>query len=485
MWMNLVWIAGCTEAPAPLSDTVEIDALLGHLEELQAQADANDATRLYASSGYRGSIDYIEEALIDAGYQPWREPFPVHRYEVIEAALEPGPADGFAVLDFSGPGQATARIVGVDLVLPPGEPNSSTSGCEADDFEAFPPGAVALIQRGSCAFVDKVEHAVAAGAAAVLIFNEGQPGRTEVLQTALPMGQLSAVPVLSLSHEDGAELAATTPEITVVLEATMEATEDENLLAETEGGDPSRLLYLGSHLDSVRAGPGINDNGSGSALNLELAIQIAALGLQPVNRIRFAWWGAEEQGLLGSRAHLIEDDAFTDAIVPIHAALNFDMVASGNGARFVYDGDNSEISDGGGSPGSGAIEAIFGEWFAAQGLQTLPDSMFAASDSLWFVYAGIPTGGLFSGAGGLKSEADAAIFGGQAGQDWDPCYHRGCDRIDGLDPILLEQLARAAGHAVERLAMEPGDLGPGATFRSALGSLPRHRGCHGEEIVDR
>ena len=103
-------------------------------------------------------------------------------------------------------------------------------------------------------------------------------------------------------------------------------------------GDTGDTLMIGGHLDSVTAGPGINDNGSGSAANLEVALAVARAGLQPRRHLRFAWWGAEELGLRGSTAYVNSLSAAQRAAITGY--LNFDMVGSPNPGYFLYGGDN-------------------------------------------------------------------------------------------------------------------------------------------------
>ena len=192
-------------------------------------------------------------------------------------------------------------------MLPPGEEaSSSNSGCEPEDFADFVEGNIALVQRGTCDFSVKAHNAFEAGAVGVIIFNEGQEGRTETLAATLGDTFSDDLPVIGTSFEIGNELAALLEEGEVIIHLATETLIEldvptQNLIAETPTGRDDRVVMAGAHLDSVPAGPGINDNGSGSAALLELALQIADLGIEPRNSIRFAWWGAEEAGLVGSQ----------------------------------------------------------------------------------------------------------------------------------------------------------------------------------------
>ena len=197
------------------------------------------------------------------------------------------------------------------------------------------------------------------------------------------------------------------------------------MIAETRDGDPDNVIVVGAHLDSVGVGPGINDNGSGSAGILEIAEQMRKV--KPRNKVRFIWFGAEEHGLLGSEAYV--DSLPQSERDKIAAMLNFDMIGSPNFVRFVYDGDlsDSEPPEGGAPPASADIEQLFLDYFESQGLATEPTAFDGRSDYGPFIFAGIPAGGLFTGAEGIKTAEEAAIYGGTAGAPYDPCYHLGCD----------------------------------------------------------
>ena len=200
---------------------------------------------------------------------------------------------------------------------------------------------------------------------------------------------------------------------------------------------------VGAHLDSVIDGPGINDNGSGTATILEIAVQMSKLNIKPRQKVRFAFWGAEESGLLGSTHYV--DTLRDDELGKIYANLNFDMLGSPNYVRFVYDGDGSSETGDAGPPGSAQIEAIFNNYFASKGLATEPTAFDGRSDYGPFIAVGIPAGGLFSGAEGIKTAEEAAIFGGTAGEPYDSCYHQACDTTNNLSTKALAELGDAVG----------------------------------------
>jgi Zn-dependent M28 family amino/carboxypeptidase len=296
-------------------------------------------------------------------------------------------------------------------------------------------------------------NAQTAGASAVVIFNEGQPGRTAVIAGTLGTPDFT-IPVVGAAFALGEEthtlLGSGPVTFHVVTSTISEIRETANVLADTPGGDPNRVVVQGSHLDSVLPGPGINDNGSGSAYNLESAIQLAKKNIKPKNKIRFAWWGAEELNLLGSAHYVnsLSDDEFAKILLN----LNFDMIASPNYVRFVYDGDGSDTPTPG-PPGSAAIEQVFLDYFASRGLATSPTAFDGRSDYGPFIARGAPAGGLFSGAEGIKTADQASVYGGVAGQAYDPCYHQACDTFANLNNTALDQLSDGAATALVTFGM--------------------------------
>ena len=227
-----------------------------------------------------------------------------------------------------------------------------------------------------------------------------------------------------------------------------------NLIADWPGGDTTDTLMIGGHLDSVTAGPGINDNGSGSATILEVAEQMAKV--KPVNKVRFAWWGAEELGLLGAE-HYVEKLSEAER-KKIGLYLNFDMVGSPNYVRFVYDGDNSRYGtdDGAatGPKGSAAIEDLFHDYFATVGLASEETPFSGRSDYGPFIAVGIPSGGLFTGAEDVKNQEQAWIFGGQAGVAYDKCYHKDCDDISNISVKAIDEMSDAVAHSILTYAFD-------------------------------
>jgi len=225
---------------------------------------------------------------------------------------------------------------------------------------------------------------------------------------------------------------------TTVQQFTSSGSTGYNLIADWPGGDTGKVVMAGSHLDSVTAGPGINDNGSGSAAVLETALAVARAGYQPTKHLRFAWWGAEELGMVGSRYYV--NSLTTANRSKISGYLNFDMIGSPNPGYFVYDDDAT-------------IEKTFKTYFTGIGIATeIETEGDGRSDHAPFKSAGIPVGGLFSGADYIKTSAQAAKWGGTAGKAFDACYHSSCDKSSNINDTALDRNADALAYAVWQLS---------------------------------
>ncbi|MEJ7636105.1 M20/M25/M40 family metallo-hydrolase [Aeromicrobium sp.] len=460
-------------APKPvdtsgLTKAVTVNGILQHARQLQTISDRNGGNRASGLPGHTESADYVASKLRSAGYEVTRQKFTFAFSRELEPAtltqLTPTQREiETATMDYSGSGDVTGTVVPTnDIMIPPSAEPSSTSGCEASDFPAAPAGpAIALVQRGTCTFEAKANNAVAAGYDAVILMNEGQPGRDELLTGTL--GNPASVPVVGVSYADGASLAtgSVTARVTTKTENDLNR-ETENVIADLPSTgkkvpNADQVVVVGGHLDSVAAGPGINDNGSGSATILETAEEMSELKLtKSLQRpVRFAFWGAEESGLLGAEHYVA---ALSDADRnKIYANLNFDMLGSPNYARFVYDGDGSE--DGNDGPaGSAEIEQVFVNYFDSKNLATEPTAFDGRSDYGPFIDAGIPAGGLFSGAEGVKTPEQVVKFGGTAGAPFDACYHQACDDIRNLSTKALDELGDAAAHATAVLTLSKAGL---------------------------
>ncbi|SFM33685.1 M28 family metallopeptidase [Marinobacter zhejiangensis] len=473
-----------------LREAVTVDGVRSHQAAFQAIADANGGTREASSPGYQASVAYVVEQMVAAGYDVTIQDFDYPFFEENSAAvmeqLAPNPTvypyfevDGFATMTYSGSGDATGLAEAVDLLLPPApDADTSTSGCEASDFSGFTPGNIAIVQRGSCSFAIKATNAQNAGASGVIIFNEGQPGRTDAFLGTLGSPDFS-IPIVGAAFDVGVELAAGSVQVRLMVDASSGLRTTSNVIADSTAGRDDRIVVVGAHLDSVGEGPGIQDNGSGSAAILETAIQMANQQIVPRNKVRFAWWGAEEAGLLGAQHYV--DNLSAREIKDIALNLNFDMIGSPNFVRFVYDGDGSDTPLAGPN-GSQTIERVFLEYFAEMSLPVEPTAFDGRSDYGPFIEVGIPAGGLFTGAEELKTPDQAALYGGTAGEQLDPCYHLACDTYDNISLEALDQMSDALAHSVLTFAMTTSAVN-GTDKGKGLGRIKNEMEYRGSQLV--
>jgi Zn-dependent M28 family amino/carboxypeptidase len=441
-------------------ECIRLGQVREHQAALQEIADENDGNRFSGFSGYDASVDYVVETLEAAGYSPTVQTFDYLAFEVVgPSALQqiaPNAVTYVEGVDFgpitqSDPGDVTAAVTAVDLQL--GLGNTSTSGCETADFAGFPAGNIALLQRGTCTFELKAENAAAAGAVGIVIFNQGNTtgiDRNNIPAVTLTANNTSGIPVIGTTYALGETLAGLVPaglQMRVFANTLRQILPTANVLAEKTGVNNNNVVMAGAHLDSVLAGPGINDNGSGSASILEVAEQIAHVDLQ--NTIRFAWWGAEESGLVGSTNYVNGlSQAEKDRIA---LYLNFDMVGSPNYIFMTQDADQSSFTPPAGvnvPDGSIEIEDLFESFYTLRG-EPYDDAAFdGRSDYQAFINNNIPAGGLFTGAEVQKTAEQQSIWGGTVGAQFDPCYHAACDTFANNNNHALATNADSIGFAL-------------------------------------
>jgi len=442
-----------------LLSCVNADDAFEHLEAFQAIADANGGTRASGTPGYDASADYVAGLLADAGYEIERQVFDFSLYTENSSSVTVGGAPlETLTFEYSGSGSVTnGNVVPVDLDL--GLGNTSTSGCEASDFDGLDfsgPDDIALMQRGACAFADKAFFAEEAGAEAAIIFNQGNAdGRFGTIIGTLG-GVVGTIPVLNLSYDDGVSLIGAA-DVSVAADTTIVTSTTENVIADLPGKNPDNVVMAGAHLDSVTEGPGIQDNGSGSAALLAIALELGNNDKYvPQNTLRFAWWGAEESGLIGSEEYVFNPDfGLTDEeYFALALYLNFDMSASPNFIYGVYDADLSTFTDPSAPvpPGSDVLEDLFEAYYSINGIPYEDTEFSGRSDYQAFINVGIPASGLFTGAEVAKTPEQEAIWGGIAGEAFDQCYHQACDTIDNVSAEAMEVNIDAIAYAIFNVA---------------------------------
>lgn len=306
-----------------------------------------------------------------------------------------------------------------DLVL------VSNDGCKASDYPREVKGNIAFVRRGVCAFGTKSELAGQAGAVAAVVYNNEPAAIHATLGTPSP----DHIATFGLSGEDAARYlrqlkSGKKIDSFAYIDSVVDTIITENIVAQTKGGDQDNCIALGGHSDGVVEGPGINDDGSGTLTLLEVATQLAKFRVN--NCVRFAWWSAEEEGLLGSNyyaSHLSPEEN-----LKIRLFMDYDMLASPNYVNQIYNSTNDA------NPlGSEELRDLYVNWYDSQGLNYTFAPFDGRSDYVGFLVAGIPAGGFSTGADGTKTAQEQEMFGGKAGYWHDPCYHQLCDDLNNLN----------------------------------------------------
>ena len=442
-----------------LRDAIDPATIQADLTRLQEIVTANGGNRAAGTPGHDASAEFVAQELRDLGYAVEPQPVgtPVFRQDaptVITVAGSTAPAiedtRDFKAMLYSPSGSVDARIhaLGFDPAAQPGD--RAGLGCEPDDWVGVPVGSIVLLSSGPCRRHEVVALAQDAGAVAVITAYPDWR-RDAILRPTLGDSSGLTIPSIGATQQAGLALAQAAQDGAIVhveVHTTVTFRTSNNVIGESPDGDPAHVVMLGGHLDSVLDGPGVNDNGSGTMTVLAIARALAQAskdGVRPAWKVRVGFWTAEEIGLVGSQAYVQALDAA--AIPSIAAYLNFDMIGSPNAVRVIYDGSATTRPT-----ASGAIQALFQEALDAAALTSQLEAIGAVSDHFPFDLVNVPVGGLFSGANELRSPEQVALFGGAEGVANDPCYHLACDGTDNVDPVILEQHARAAAWVVGRLA---------------------------------
>ena len=438
-----------------LAECVTVEGVREHQAALQAIADANNGTRVAGSPGYDESVDYAVGVLSAAGYTVTRQEFQFQTFVSLSPSIleqvSPAPAGPLphTILSYSGSGDVTGTV---------STPTGDSRGCQAADWAGFPAGNIALVQRGTpagqspCTFAIKALNALAAGSIGVVIYNNAAGPINGTLGNTFTEN----IGVVGIEQSLGQTLLATPGLIVRIKTDTFRGiATTENVLAESRGGNANNVVMVGAHLDSVNAGPGIQDNGSGSAAILEVAQQMARVNTK--NKVRFALWGAEEANLVGSTHYVTTLPAAERQKIALY--LNFDMIGSPNHVFFIYDGDDSDVFGAGPGPsGSAQIEKTFERFYQSRGLPFKGTDFSGRSDYGPFIAQNIPSGGLFTGAEGIKTAEEAALWGGTAGIAYDPCYHQACDTYANINLNAYDVNSDAVAWATLQYAMNTSDV---------------------------
>jgi Zn-dependent M28 family amino/carboxypeptidase len=477
------------DTPGKLLPCITKGDLWNHMQAFQAIADANPSpadghpSRNSGEPGYKASADYVARMMTQAGYdvhiQTYK--FDYFAYTGIPTLSEVSPtAHDYAVTTDFNPGQSTGTANASlqpagGIVIPPTPTPSSASGCTAADFSGFVPGRIALIQRGTCTFSQKVQNAQDAGASGVIIFNEGNPGRTEVFG-----GSLSSVPTIPVAftsfaigsdlltqYKQAAANSTALPAMSLTIKGIVKPnTDDYNVIADSKGGDPNHVVVVDAHLDAIY-GAGMLDNASGSATILDIAQQMK--NVNPRNKLRFIWFGGEELGLFGSAAYI--NSLSSSDKSHIGYDLDADVTATPNYTIGVLDPAGPDLF-------TGTVSSTFPNrvykastvardqaiaYFNSTGKN---HELFSpvGTDAISFNEVGIPASGLLTGQDCCKNQHEVDLFGGHLGnfEGNVPSFDGGCvdnpfrwcDNLSNNDPNVLTFMSKAFATMVVQMAFD-------------------------------
>ncbi|OBF10942.1 M28 family peptidase [Mycobacterium sp. 852002-10029_SCH5224772] len=465
--LSIVLVAGCssTRPGLPtatpdlghgLAKKITGEGIVTHLRALQDIAHANGGNRADGTPGFNASVGYVAKALRDKGFDVQTPQFDrLYTVSMGKPSLTVGgrtyPVDQASLLVQTPPGGLTAQAIR------PTQP----SGCAAHDYPAvMPKGAIAVVDDTRCSVVDKQNSALAKGASALIVLSA--PNGRGAPATLFSPGYFKqlTVPVAVVNPYGAAALAGATAPIRLVLDAVNTKITSRNVLAQTKTGSPHEVVVVGAQLDGPRAGPGINDNGSGVAAVLETALQLGPLA--PVNNaVRFVFWGAGEDGRGGVMDYVFGMDR--DQLNDIALYLNFTMLGSPNPGFFTDDGDQSGPPGHGVSAadvpeGSAGIERTLAGYLNLAGKRAADMPLDTRADYHPFLVAGVPIGGLTTGASQTKTTVQARLWGGQAGAPFDPNFQGPRDTVDNVNPDALAIMGSGVGFAVGSYAESIGGV---------------------------
>ncbi|MBY0288582.1 MAG: M28 family peptidase [Mycobacteriaceae bacterium] len=442
-----------TEFANDLESKVTLHATMAHLQELQKIADANGGTRVAGSPGYDASVEYVAKALRNKGFMVDTPELTMGIFSVGKESLSVNgrPFEAHAI-EYSGAGPAEGATGRFAVIAGDGH-----LGCAKRDYgDLDVAGAVVMVDRGDCDLADKAVAATERGAVALVVANDVEE---EEFSGRMDESDEIKIPVLSVTKADGDRLRPETGTATVIAEAKVEQIKTRNVIAQTKTGSADNVVMVGAHLDSVKAGPGINDNGSGVATVLETALQMGP-SPQVANAVRFAFWGGEEQGLFGSYDYVESLDL--EALKDIALYLNFDMMGSPNACYFTSDANQSLTPDFELDydllipEGSAGIERSLVETVESAG-KTPQDLPFdGRSDYDGFTSAGIPAGNYDTGSDTVKTPEQVELWGGTADQQCDPNYHTANDTVANINRDALALSGGVIARVVGLYAQEEG-----------------------------
>jgi Zn-dependent M28 family amino/carboxypeptidase len=482
--------ARANDTPSKLIECIQTADLWNHMKAFQKIANQNPGpdghpSRNSGEPGYRASVDYVAARMRAAGYDVTIQPYKFLYYAYVGtptfAEVSPT-AHTYTLNGDWGPGQSTgtanAAIQPVGGIVIPPDPNgsTSTSGCTSADFAGFTAGRIALIQRGGCNFGVKVLNAKAAGASGVIIFNEGNPGRTDLLIGSMVDAAgnpiVPTIPVAFTTFAGGSTLldqyrTGPAPVMNINIRAIVDPNRDDwNVIAESKGGDKNHVVVVDAHLDAIY-GAGMLDNASGSATILDVAEKMK--NVQPLNKLRFIWFGGEELGLLGSAYYV--NNLSSSELSHIGYDLDADVTATPNYTIGVLDPAGPDLFSGVSTntfpnrvyKASTVARDQAIAYFDSVGLN---HELFSpeGTDAISFNEVGVPASGLLTGQDCCKNQHEVDLFGGYLGnfEGNIPSFDGGCvdnaflwcDNLSNNDPKVLTFMSKAFATMVVQMAFD-------------------------------
>jgi Zn-dependent M28 family amino/carboxypeptidase len=435
--------------------------------------------------GYKASVDYVANLMTKAGYNVSIQTytFPYYQFGLLNFAEVTPSAQTFVLRTDWLPGQTLGFSDGATLQPAGGiripSTGGSTSGCASTDFDGFVPGRIALIQRGTCFFGEKVLNAQAAGASGVVIFNEGNTdGRTGLFNASFNDASGNAfvptIPVALTTFAVGNSLytqsqTPTPPVMRLDVNGVVDpARADYNLIAESPGGNPNHVVVVDAHLDAI-FGEGMLDNASGSVTILDIAQMMK--NVNPQNKLRFIWFGGEELGLLGSTYYV--NHLSSSELSHIGYDLDADVTATPNYLIGVLDPSGPDLFDRTSTTASTFPNRVYAPSTVARDEAVgylnsinLKHEFLSptGTDAFSFNLMGIPASGVLTGQDCCKSAQEVSLFGGQTGNfegnlgtsdggcvdnpfEW-------CDNLSNNDPNVLTFMSRTFATMVLDMAFD-------------------------------
>jgi aminopeptidase Y len=415
----------------------------GQLYEIakQSEPENDHPTRVIGSQGHNATVQYILDSLASFGdyYQVSTQAFNAISGSIASYSVQ---IDGTNITEATAfymtpPTPKKLPVIGrLSAAL--------NDGCKPSDF-VDTAGTIALIKRGACPFGDKSELAGLSGALAAIIYNN-EEGANIPGTLGTPLGHEVATVGISKGHGESLVKRVQAGEhinASVCVDSEIILIDTQNVVAETKSGDKENIVMLGAHSDSVGAGPGINDDGSGTLSLLEVAKALSNFEVN--NTVRFAWWSAEEEGLLGSDFYASMMTA--DENRRIRLFMDYDMMASPNFAYQIYNASNDKNP-----AGSGELKQLYVDFYEKEGVNYTFVPFDGRSDYDGFLRAGIPSGGVATGAEELKRPEEVPMFGGKAYIAYDPCYHELCDNLTNVDYNAWVVNTKLIAHSVASYA---------------------------------